>query len=108
MQDIVDEVLKAEAGAEKIVAQAKEKAHTIKQQIETEINERITQAREQAKELIQNKIAETKEKTLQEYNRALADAELQSAKFWEQNQDKVDVVVEKLADFLVIPEFERE
>jgi vacuolar-type H+-ATPase subunit H len=108
MQDVVDEVLKAEAEAEKIVAQAKDKVQTIKQQIEAEINKRIAQTREQAKEIIQERITETRQKALQEYNKALADAETKSEKFWEQNQDKVDVVVDKLVDFLVTPEFERE
>ncbi|MBN1797452.1 MAG: hypothetical protein JW822_02675 [Spirochaetales bacterium] len=108
MQNVVDEVLKAEAEAEKIVAQAKDKAQTIKQQAESEINKHITQAREQAKELFQERIAEAKKKALQEYKRALAAAEAQSAKFWEQNQDKVNLVVEKIVDFVVTPEFERE
>jgi vacuolar-type H+-ATPase subunit H len=108
MQNVVDEVLKVEAEAEKIVDLAKEKAHTIKQQIESEVNMHIAQAREQAKEIIQKKIAQAKKKALDEYNKALADAEAKSEEFWEKNQDKVDVVVDKLVDFLVTPEFERE
>jgi vacuolar-type H+-ATPase subunit H len=78
MQEVVDEVLKAEAGAQEIIDKAGQEAAHLKQQAENETNRRI------------------------------AEAETKNERFWEQNAEKIDGLVKKLVDFLVTPEFEKD
>lgn len=108
MQDVVDEVLKAEAKAEKIITQAKEKAQIIKQQIEQEVSQRINDARLESQKLIQNKVSKAKEQASRKHQKAVELAEAESKEFWEQNLDNIDLVIEKIVQFILIPEFERD
>ncbi len=108
MQDVVDEVLKAEAGAEEIITKAREKAQSVRQEAEQEINRRIAEAREKARKIIQDKVSAAKEQAAAEYKEAIRNAERQSEEFWQHNMGKVTAVVEKLAAFIITPEFERE
>jgi vacuolar-type H+-ATPase subunit H len=108
MQDVVDEVLKAEAGAEEIIAKAREKAQGLRQEAEQEINRKVAEAREKARKIIQDKVSSAKEQAAAEYKEAISSAERRSQEFWERNTEKVTTVVEKLAAYIITPEFERE
>jgi len=108
MQEVVDEVLKAEAGAQEIIDKAGQEAAHLKQQAENETNRRIAEAREKARKLVQDRVAAERDRAASEYTAAIRDAETKNERFWEQNAEKIDGLVKRLVDFLVTPEFEKD
>ena len=108
MQEIVDEVLKVEAGAEKAIGEANEKAASIKQQAEHEGIERINAARIEAQQLIKDKVAAAKDRAGLEYKKATDDALAKSLEFVQQNRKTVDLIVDKIVNSIITPELERD
>lgn len=108
MNEIVDEVIKAEQEAEKIVDQAREQVQEERNTLELELNERLKQAKEAAQKLMQETIARAKKEAQQEYSDIITKAEEENKVFLQENADKVDKIIENIVHLIITPEYNRE
>jgi vacuolar-type H+-ATPase subunit H len=104
MQEIVDEVLKAEEHATHFISEAKEKASQIKNSVESETSEIIKKAKEDAQHLILTEVANAKAQADIEYKETMSKVERDNRQFIEQNQKKFGSLVEKIIELAQKPE----
>jgi vacuolar-type H+-ATPase subunit H len=108
MNEIVDEVLKAEQEAEKLVENAREQIQKKRNGLETELADRLKKARDAAQEMIQETITRAKEETQKEYSDIMMKAEAENREFLEKNASKVDKIIENIVHLIITPEYNRE
>ena len=107
MNDIVDEVLKAEKEAEAIVAKAQEEAARLKSNIEMEISQKIKIAKQEAQAIIQKTVADTREAVQENYATAIKAAEEKNRDFLTQNQGQIDQITKNIISLIMTPEYRR-
>jgi F0F1-type ATP synthase membrane subunit b/b' len=108
MQEIVDEVLKIEETATRIIQEAKEKATRIRNEAEIKASDEIKQAKEKAHTIILDAVAHAKEEADITYKKAITDIEEKNKNFLADNEHKFDHLTEKIIKQIIVPEFERE
>ena len=109
MQKIVlDEIIKAEEDAEKIVQQAREKVSEIIANAESEYNKAISAAKEESHKKIQDSVTDAKQKAEIDLAKAIKEAEDKNSAFLEKSYEQADKVADSIVDMLVKPEYERE
>jgi vacuolar-type H+-ATPase subunit H len=97
MQEIVDEVLKTEDRASKIVAEAREKAAQIKSTTDLKTGESIKKAKEEAQHILLEEAAQAREAAHSEYKRAMEEVQQKNGNYLDANK----AVFEKLADKII-------
>jgi vacuolar-type H+-ATPase subunit H len=107
MQEIVDEVLKTEESAAKVVQEAREEASRLKTESEAEISESIKNARMTAQRLILDEVAHARENAEAEYKKAIKKIEENNAVFLDENEKKLASIVDKIITILINPEYEK-
>ena len=107
MQEIVDQVLKVEEKAKKIIQQAHEQAAAIKTAVESELSEKVKNSRLQAQQLIRDEIAEAKDKAQREYAEALDRVKKENIDFLAQHNRELETVVKKITALVITPEHKR-
>jgi vacuolar-type H+-ATPase subunit H len=106
MQEIVEQVLKTEAQAEKILQDARRQAAELKTQLENEIAQSIKQARLESQKQVQEQVRKAQEQAAENRTRALRTAEEESRHLLE--DVKVDSLVEEVTLFVIKPEFRKD
>ena len=108
MQKIVlEEIIKAEKEAEKIVQQAREEAIEIVAKADAEYNQAITLAKEETHKKIQDSVASAKQKAGEALAKAVKDAETENSVFLEKSYAQTDKVAKNILDMLLKPEYEQ-
>jgi vacuolar-type H+-ATPase subunit E/Vma4 len=108
MQEIVNEVLKTEEQAARIVQEAREKASIIKSSVESEINDILKKAKEKAQHIILEEITKARTDSELEYKNAIKEVEEKNKDFLMHNETKFDGIVGKIIQITSSPEFDRE
>jgi vacuolar-type H+-ATPase subunit H len=108
MQQIVDQVLKAEEEAESILNAARAKAQELRSQAERELTEELNSARQEAQRLLQQGVAQAKQEAQKTRESALARTEEQNRDFFSKNSAKIDLAVERIMALLSTPEIGQE
>ena len=108
MQKIIDEVLKAEQNAEKIIQEARGSATEMKNRIEIENNQRITSAREEEQKLLHEAVATAKKDAEESHRLAMKQIEEKNAGFMIKNKKYIDMTINKIVNLLITPEYKKE
>ena len=108
MQEMMDEIIKAEAEAEKIVKQAGEQAHQLRDSVEKEISEALKKAKEDAQNLIHEKTEQTRRETEKEYKEAVHKAEKENREFLNRHAENVHHIIQAIVKLIITPEYDRE
>ena len=108
MQGIIDEVLRTEEKARKIVQEAKRKESELRSALETEINGKINDAKREAQKLMQNGFAEAEEKTRVEFKQAIQESEKKNHEFLNGSENHFDEIASRIVSVIVTPEHSRE
>ena len=108
MQDIVDEVLKAEEKAKEFIQEARKNAAEQKSAVENEVGQKIKDARAEAQKIIQNGIAAAREKADLEYKRAIQKAQEENTDFMKRNKSRIEAIVEQVTELVITPEHKKE
>jgi len=106
MQEIVEQVLKTEAQAEKILQDARRQAAELKTRLESEIAQSIKQARLKSQKYVQEQVQKAQEQAAENRIRALQTTEEESRHLLE--DVKLDSLVEEVALFVIKPEFRKD
>ena len=108
MQRIIDEVLKAEQNAEKIIQETRKSAADLKSRIENENNLRISNAHEDAQKRVRDAIAGAKEEAAEKYKLAIKQIEEKNVSFMKTNRKNMHTTVNEIVKLIITPEYERE
>lgn len=108
MQEIVEQVLKTEEQAEKILQEARKQAAELKTRLESEISQSIKKARAGAQRRVQESILAAQQQAEESRRKALKEAEAESVHFMESGKDKLDSLIEEVAVFVTKPEFRKD
>ncbi len=108
MQEVIDELLKAEAEAQAIIARAQEEAKTGKADLEAELSGKVNQAREAARQLVLGEIEKTRTAVREENDAALREAQAKADALWRENEGTIDKLAEEVIALILTPEYEKE
>ena len=101
MQEILDEVLKAEAEAEKTVKAAQEKGAALMQKAETAAAETMRKAKQKARELMHEGVASEKEEAERKRNEALEKAEQEQKAFFQRKEGAIEDAVDSIVEIII-------
>jgi vacuolar-type H+-ATPase subunit H len=108
MQEVIDELLKAEAEAQQAIAQARDDAQKRKNLLETDYSLKVNEAREQARRLVLERVEKAREEmnaaTIKTLEKARADIE---SRFSEQQQ-AIEGIADEVIRLIMTPEYERD
>ena len=109
MQKIVlDEIIKAEREAEKIVQQSRKEAAEIVAKADSDYTQAIALAKEESHKNIQDSIIAAKQKAENALAKAIKDAEDENSILLEKSCEQADKVANQIVEMLLKPEYERE
>ncbi|MBN1696382.1 MAG: hypothetical protein JW881_02605 [Spirochaetales bacterium] len=108
MQEIVDEVLKAEEEAEAVVKDARQKAMEMKTNAENRVSDKMKKAKEDAQISIQNAVKTAKDQARAAHEKAIKEAEEANNEFYKKNEKKIRLVIDEVARLILIPEYDRD
>lgn len=103
MEKVVEEILLIEKAAESILGEARQKAMQIQTSADAEVQESVARAKADAAELVKARLREAKEQAAQLREKASAEAEENNRRLLEQNEAKIDRVVEEIIGLLIKP-----
>ncbi len=107
MQDIVDEVLRAEAEAKRIVEEARKTASQLRDGVEHESRSELEQARLEAQQQVEEQVRSAQEAIAARYAQSIEGVEHEGARFMEDHAAKIDTLVDEIVEFLSTPEYKR-
>jgi vacuolar-type H+-ATPase subunit H len=108
MQEIMDDIIKVEAEAEKILQEAREKAGKIKSAAEEKAHTTLGEAKEAAQKLIHDLTGKARTEAENEYEEVVSRAKKESARFLETNSERVETMVKDIVTLIITPEYSRE
>jgi vacuolar-type H+-ATPase subunit H len=109
MQKVVlDEIIKAEKDAEKIVEDARTKAAEIVSIAEADYNRAIIEAKESAQKRVQDSAIAAKAKAEEDFAKAVKQTEEENTAFLEKSYAKTEEIANRITEMLLRPEYERE
>jgi vacuolar-type H+-ATPase subunit H len=108
MQEVIDELLKAEAEAQAAITRAREEAQQAKARIEADYSLKINEAREEARRLILDAVEKTRTALRTEHEAALREAQLKADVLWKDNQKAIAGLIEEVIALVLTPEYEKE
>jgi vacuolar-type H+-ATPase subunit H len=108
MQEIVDEVIKTEEQATRIVGQAREKAAQIKNSVEMELNEGIKKAKEDAQNLLLEAMVVVRKEADAAYENAMKETEKTNRDFMTGNESKFENIIDKIIELTKSPDYDRD
>ncbi len=108
MQQIIDEVLKAEKNAEKIIQEARRSVTELKKRIESENSQKISMTQNEAQKLVQNSIAKAKIEAEEAYKLAMKQIEEKNADFMNNIEKNFDITIDTIMNLITTPEYTRE
>ena len=108
MQEIVDDVLKAEEQAEAVIQQAREKAQHLQNSVENTLSDKLKKAREDAQNRIRETVELSKARADKKYREVLEKAEEDNKEFLKENSDKVNRIIDDIVKLIITPEYKRE
>lgn len=108
MQQIIDEVLKAEKNADKIIQETRRSVTELKKRIESENSQKISMAQNEAQKLVQNSIAMAKIEAEEAYKLAMKQIEEKNADFMNTIEKNYDITIDTIMNLITSPEYTRE
>jgi len=107
VEELIDEVLSAEARARKIIEDSHNRAAEIKSESAAQAESQITEARSRARNLIQDEVAKAQTEADKEYERRIGEFEKESLSLVTGNEEHLDRIVERIMQLIVTPEHKR-
>ncbi len=108
MQQIIDEVLKAEKNAEMIIQETRRSLTELKKRIESENSQKISIAQNEAQKLVQDAIAKARKDAEEEYKLAMKQIEEKNADFMNNIKKNFDITIDTIINIITTPEYMRE
>ena len=108
MQEVIDDLLKAEAQAQQVIQAAEEEARGLKSRLENEYSQKINEAREAARKDIQRELETVRANVLAEQERILAEAGERNNSLLRDKQSLIEEVTDGIISLLITPEYEKE
>jgi vacuolar-type H+-ATPase subunit E/Vma4 len=102
MKEIVDEVLKTEEEAARIVQEARDKASQMKSSLEAETSEIVKKAKEDAQHIILDAVAKARTDADADYRNAMTEVDAENKKFMEKNEGKIGRLVDRIIELVQI------
>ncbi len=108
MQEVIDELLKAEDAAQAVIARAQEESKTSKAELEAELSGKVSQAREAARRLVQDEVEKIRSVVRKENDAALQEAQAKGDALWKDNEGTIDRLTDEVIELILTPEYEKE
>lgn len=105
MEQILDEILKAEAEAEKIIQDSRESAQELVRKGEEKASEIVSRARNEAATLLREGIEEVKTRLQKQKNDTIAEVEKENELFLSSNGKRIEEVSEKILQLIAKREY---
>ncbi|MBN1525927.1 MAG: hypothetical protein JW904_15720 [Spirochaetales bacterium] len=108
MQKIVDELLNAEAEAQKIVQKSREDVQKLKAEIEAACSEKITAAREEARKIIQQEVEQARTDSTKKLEQLLEQTGSDNQHLWESRKPQIAELTADVLRSIIVPEYEKD
>lgn len=108
MQEVIDELLKAEAEAQQIITRAQEQAQAAKNQIESEYSLKVNETREQARQAVLGRVEKTRLEVTAANAEALKKAQAENEARFHEQEPAVERITDEVIDLVMTPEYERD
>jgi vacuolar-type H+-ATPase subunit H len=107
MKEILQEVLKAEEEAEKIIRDANETVIKQRSTTETKANETIKKAKARAQEILQEQVQKARHEASEEKERVFEDITRQIGNFGFEQEEKIKGVIKEISSLILTPDLPR-
>ena len=107
MEEIINDILKAESEAEGILKEAREKDARMRQALENELSTALEEAHGKAQSIIQEKVSRAKNSVQEEYERAVEKEKERGREFLDSKKEQIASVIEEVVSLIVTPEYRR-
>ncbi len=107
MSDILDEVLKAEEAADRVLSQARTEAAELKRAASEEASEAQERAREEARKLVETRVETARAEAQRRWERTVREAETAEHEFMLANRRGLERIADEIVAFVVTPEHRR-
>jgi hypothetical protein len=108
MQEVIDELLKAEAEAQKIIAAAQEEARIIKTQVDTEFSQKLNDEREAARRAVREQVEQAGAELSAAHTAALREAREKNEARLREAEAGIERLTDEVIRLVVVPEYEKE
>jgi vacuolar-type H+-ATPase subunit H len=108
MQEVIDELLRAEADAQKIIAQAQDEARQIKADVENEYALKLNEAREEARRTVLAEVEKAKAAAKKEHDAVVGEARATADDLWRSNEKAIAGLTDEVIALVLEPEYEKE
>lgn len=106
MFEIVDKIVHTEQQAEQIVAEAREKAEKLRSDFDAEEQKALSEAQEKAGRIIQERVDAARREANERLQQRKAEEGI-AEKFVDSHPEQVRETVNRVAEFIITPEYER-
>lgn len=103
--EIIDDLLKAENDAAKILEDSKLEALQIRMKVDSDVNQKIKEEKLMLQKRNQENLLKEKEKLEKKYHSIIQEIEMKNQEFKINNKEKIDSVINKIIDFIIKPFF---
>lgn len=107
VKKIIDDIIKAEEEAQRIVDEARDEARRLKSAADAEINTKIDTARMQNQQRLREHVETARREAKEDYDRDVSDAQDISQRYIEDNRKKINSVVEQIVELVITPYFKK-
>ncbi|HUV06783.1 MAG TPA: hypothetical protein VMX75_03570 [Spirochaetia bacterium] len=107
MEEIIDDILKAEQRAESTLEEARKKEADMRRALESEISSMLEEAHTRAQKIIEERVSLAKREAQEMYEEGVKKAEGQRKNLLEKNKGQLENVVEEIVGYIVTPEYRR-
>jgi vacuolar-type H+-ATPase subunit H len=108
MQEVIDELLKAEAEAQQLIVRAQEEAQKMKSQVETDYSAKVSETREQARRTVLARAEQARKELGNANMQALKKAQAEIESRFREQQPAIEHITAAVIDLIVTPEYERD
>jgi vacuolar-type H+-ATPase subunit H len=108
MQEIIEEIIRAEKKAEKLIQEARDRQREQSMTVEREVHEKIQQARSASQKRILDGAAKDREKAKEDHKEAIIRMKKEDKEFSRESEKKLKGTIEKIVKLLITPEFEKD
>ena len=107
MQEMLDDVLKAEETGEKIVNDAREEAARMRSNLESQLSAALKNAREESQTIIHKAVQDARKEASRLFEEAVQKAQAASEEFSVLHQEQLDRIVKEVVRLIAVPEYKR-
>ena len=108
MQEVIDELLKAEADAQETISRAREETQQEAARVEADCAAELNGEREKSRQRLLAEVEKTRTTLQKENAEAISRAQAKADTLWTDNRKAIDELLEAVIALISTPEYEKE